>query len=104
LRPEQLRRMVIAYEPVWAIGTGQAAKPEYADKIINELRRWLKDEYSFDVAERVKFLYGGSVDAKNAGAYLRQPQIDGLLVGGASTKLPVFRKIVKTAGEIAQKS
>jgi len=103
MSPEAMKKLVIAYEPVWAIGTGQAASPEYANKVIGELRSWLKDEYSFDVAERVRFLYGGSVDGKNALSYLKQEQIDGLLIGTASTKIRVFSKIIKDAGKLSKK-
>ncbi|MBU0648129.1 triose-phosphate isomerase, partial [Patescibacteria group bacterium] len=93
---DELKKVVVAYEPVWAIGSGQAATPHYANKIMRQLRSWLHDEYGFDVAENVSMLYGGSVDSKNAKNFLDEEHIDGLLIGGASLKARTFVKIVKS--------
>lgn len=98
---EELEKVVIAYEPVWAIGGGNAADSGYVGRIIAGLRSWIKDEYDFDVAEKVKMLYGGSVSEKNAGEYLKKDQVDGLLVGGASLKAKSFAKIVAIADKIS---
>jgi triosephosphate isomerase len=102
LPAEEVKKVVIAYEPVWAIGNGMSADPVYANRIIMGLRNWLKDEYSFEVAEQVRFLYGGSVDAKNAKKYLQQMQVDGLLIGGTSLKAKSFLRIIAQAGKLAK--
>lgn len=88
---------VIAYEPVWAIGTGKAATAEQANTSIGFIRKVLGDIYSPDLAETVRIQYGGSVTAANAEALLGQPEIDGALVGGASLKGPDFVAICKAA-------
>lgn len=90
----EARKVAIAYEPVWAIGTGEAANPSYVNRIIRDLRAWIKDEFGFEVAESIKFLYGGSVDEKNSLDYLKQEHVDGLLIGGASLKADKFLQIV----------
>ncbi len=90
----EARKLAIAYEPVWAIGTGEAANANYVNRIIRDLRGWIKDEFGFEVAEAIKFLYGGSVNEKNARDYLQQEQVDGLLVGGASLQADKFLQIV----------
>jgi triosephosphate isomerase len=102
LSADEVKKVVIAYEPVWAIGNGMSADPVYANRIIMGLRNWLKDEYSFEVAEQVRFLYGGSVDAKNAKKYLQQMQVDGLLIGGTSLKAKSFLRIIAQAGKLAK--
>ena len=87
---EQIERVVIAYEPVWAIGTGKVATPEQAEEVHADLRRLLAERYNERVAGKVRILYGGSVKAGNAGELLAQPNIDGALVGGASLKVDEF--------------
>ena len=89
-------KVVIAYEPVWAIGTGKTASPEIAQETHTFIRSWMKDNVSADVASSTRIQYGGSVSAKNAADLIIQPDIDGFLVGGASLK-PDFLDIVKAA-------
>ena len=86
-------RLIIAYEPVWAIGTGVVATPEQAQDIHEKLRTWIKDNVSAEVAENVEILYGGSVNGKNCKDLGARPDIDGFLVGGASLK-PEFADII----------
>jgi len=86
-------RVVIAYEPVWAIGTGKTASPEQAQEVHKSLRQWLCENIGPNVAETVRIQYGGSVTAANCKELACQPDIDGFLVGGASLK-PEFVNIV----------
>ncbi len=86
-------RVVLAYEPVWAIGTGKTATPELAQAVHVALRKWLLENVSPEVSENLRILYGGSVTADNCRALAQCPDIDGSLVGGASLK-PDFVKIV----------
>lgn len=86
-------RVVIAYEPVWAIGTGKVASPEQAQEIHVALRKWLTDNVSADVAKSCRILYGGSVSAANCKELGGKPDIDGFLVGGAALK-PEFINII----------
>lgn len=86
-------RTVIAYEPVWAIGTGKTASPEQAQEVHAALRKWLVDNVSADVSKSVRILYGGSVTAGNCRELAGKPDIDGFLVGGASLK-PEFIQII----------
>ncbi len=95
--PEQIERTVIAYEPVWAIGTGKVASPQQAEEVHADLRSLLAKRYNEAVAAKVRILYGGSVKASNAGELLGQPNIDGALVGGASLKVDEFLGIAKGA-------
>jgi triosephosphate isomerase len=87
---EQIEKAVIAYEPVWAIGTGKVATPEQAEEVHADLRRLLAKRYNDQIAGRVRILYGGSVKASNAKALLAKPNVDGALVGGASLKADEF--------------
>ncbi|CAI4219182.1 unnamed protein product [Parascedosporium putredinis] len=86
-------QIVIAYEPIWAIGTGKVATTEQAQEVHAAIRAWLKKEVSDKVAEETRILYGGSVTEKNCGDLSKQPDIDGFLVGGASLK-PAFVDII----------
>jgi triosephosphate isomerase len=86
-------KVVLAYEPVWAIGTGVVATPEQAQEVHAGLRQWLTENVSSDVASKVRILYGGSVSPKNAGDLAKKEDIDGFLVGGASLKGPDFATI-----------
>jgi len=90
-----ISEIVVAYEPVWAIGTGKTASPEEAQAVHEVLRAQLKA--ATDQFERVKILYGGSMNAANAAALLAQPDIDGGLIGGASLKAPDFLTIIAAA-------
>ena len=93
----QIKGVVIAYEPVWAIGTGKVASPAQAEEVHADLRSLLAKRYNGAVAAEVRILYGGSVKASNAGELLGQPNIDGALVGGASLKVDEFLGIAKGA-------
>lgn len=90
-----ISEIVVAYEPVWAIGTGKTASPEEAQAVHAVLRAQLKA--ATDKAERIRILYGGSMNAANAASLLIQPDIDGGLIGGASLKAPDFLKIIAAA-------
>jgi triosephosphate isomerase len=94
LSAEQVCRIVIAYEPVWAIGTGKVATPEQAEEVHLNLRKIIGERYNSEVAETVRIQYGGSVKPDNAADLLAQPDIDGALVGGASLKKDQFMGIV----------
>jgi triosephosphate isomerase len=94
---QEIQRSVIAYEPVWAIGTGKVATPEQAEQVHADLRSLLVERYNERVAGSVRILYGGSVKPGNAGELLGQPNIDGALVGGASLKVDDFLGIAAGA-------
>ena len=95
LTDPQTSRIIIAYEPVWAIGTGRTATLELAEKVHFLIRSWLSDHSSVGVADQVRILYGGSVTPENAGQLIEQENIDGFLVGGASLDAQSFAKIVQ---------
>ena len=97
LTAEQLAKVVIAYEPVWAIGTGKTATPGQAQEVHADLRKLLANRYNPQVAEAMRLLYGGSVKADNAAELLKQPDIDGALVGGAALDAEGFSKIIAAA-------
>lgn len=86
-------KVVIAYEPVWAIGTGETATPEQAQEVHRQLRKWIRDNVSADVANSLRIIYGGSVNAKNCRELATKADVDGFLVGGASLK-PEFLEII----------
>lgn len=88
--------VVIAYEPVWAIGTGKVAIPAQAQEVHSELRKWLAANTSTEVAETMRIIYGGSVNGANCKELAGQPDVDGFLVGGASLKLE-FIDIINSA-------
>jgi len=94
---EQVRRVVIAYEPVWAIGTGRTAKAEDAEAVHAFIRGLLVELYDAGVAESIRIQYGGSVKPDNAEELFAQPNIDGGLIGGASLKVDSFSAIVEAA-------
>lgn len=94
-----LRRCVIAYEPIWAIGTGKTATSEQAEEVCREIRAIIRDMYGARAARGVSILYGGSMNAKNAAELLAQPDVDGGLIGGASLKPNDFATIIAATGE-----
>ncbi|MFQ5929394.1 MAG: triose-phosphate isomerase [Acidobacteriota bacterium] len=95
LTAPQASRVIIAYEPVWAIGTGKTATPELAQEVHCMIRKWLSNHYSEALAAQTRILYGGSVKPENARRLMAQEDIDGALVGGASLDPQSFAKIVK---------
>ncbi|HSY15845.1 MAG TPA: triose-phosphate isomerase, partial [Jatrophihabitantaceae bacterium] len=97
LSPEQASSIVIAYEPIWAIGTGKVATPEDAQEMCSALRAVLAELYSDELAGAVRLLYGGSVKGGNAAQMLVQPDVDGALVGGASLDGAEFAAICVAA-------
>jgi triosephosphate isomerase len=96
--PDDAAGLVIAYEPVWAIGTGKVATPEDAQEVCGAIRERLRELYDDAVADRVRILYGGSVNAKNVGELMAQRDVDGGLVGGASLDADGFAALCKNAG------
>jgi len=99
---EELERVVIAYEPVWAIGTGVSAVPHDVIEAVNAIRYQLKHLYGAKAAESVRVLYGGSVTADSALDYLVIPGVDGLLIGGASLDAKAFGSIVEKAFSVSK--
>ncbi|MQS07711.1 triose-phosphate isomerase [Streptomyces alkaliphilus] len=95
LPAEQAARLVIAYEPVWAIGTGEVATPENAQEVCGAIRARLAELYDSGVAEQVRIQYGGSVKGDNVAAIMAQPDVDGALIGGASLDADEFVRIVR---------
>ncbi len=92
--------LVIAYEPVWAIGTGKATTGEQANEIIGLIRRNMAKLYDKEATQSLRILYGGSVTAVNSGEFIKQPEIDGALVGGASLDANQFLSIVRQTAKI----
>jgi triosephosphate isomerase len=102
IQPEFASRVVIAYEPVWAIGTGRASTSENANSVISQfIRKQMAGLFGETIAQDVRVLYGGSVTADNANDFFSQSNIDGALVGGASLKLIEFLAIVNAAANRA---
>ncbi len=97
LDESQMRQTVIAYEPVWAIGTGKTASPEQAQEVHADLRKLVESQYNSETASLVRILYGGSVKPANAAELMGQADIDGALVGGASLKADSFLEIIAAA-------
>lgn len=97
LSDEQMARVVIAYEPVWAIGTGKVATPQQAQEVHLDLRKLLGSRYNTSLAQTVRIQYGGSVKPANAAELLSQPDVNGALVGGASLKADDFLGIASGA-------
>ncbi len=96
---DKVRKMVIAYEPIWAIGTGRTATAEQANEICELIRATIRKMYGARTARAVTIQYGGSMNAKNASELLAQPDVDGGLIGGASLKAPDFTAIVEAANQ-----
>lgn len=101
---EQMGQIVIAYEPVWAIGTGRTATPQQAEEVHVDLRKLLARRYNAQVADAVRIQYGGSVNAKNAADLLAQPNVDGALVGGACLKADDFLTIIRAGAQACKSS
>ena len=99
LLPDDIQRTVIAYEPVWAIGTGRTATPEQAEQMHSYIRRLLHEKYGEEGSSRTLILYGGSVKPENMSALMQKPNVDGALVGGASLKAESFAQIILNAIE-----
>lgn len=98
-----IKLVTIAYEPIWAIGTGLTATAEQANEVNSEIRNCIREKYGAYVARGITILYGGSMNAKNASELLMQPDVDGGLIGGASLKAEDFCKIIQAAEEINDK-
>ena len=96
---DKLRHVVIAYEPIWAIGTGKTATAEQAGEVCQAIRTVIRKLYGARVARSVTIQYGGSMNAKNAAELLAQPDVDGGLIGGASLKAPDFVEIINAANQ-----
>ena len=94
MEPEQVKSVVIAYEPIWAIGTGKTATAEDANATIGVIRGAIAEAFGQAVAEEVRIQYGGSMNPKNASELMAMPEIDGGLIGGASLKAEDFSKVV----------
>jgi triosephosphate isomerase len=95
LRPDDAAKIAIAYEPVWAIGTGRTAQPNDAQAVHAYIRKRMAETWSAETAARVRILYGGSVKPENIDGLMAMPDIDGALVGGASLEADSFERIVK---------
>lgn len=94
LSPKDWKKIVVAYEPIWAIGTGKVATPEQAEETHYHIRQWIEKNVSREVASEIRIIYGGSVKGSNSVDLIKCPNIDGFLVGGASL-LPEFVDIIK---------
>ena len=96
---DKIRKMIIAYEPIWAIGTGKTATPEQAEEVCEHIRAVIRKLYGAKVARAISILYGGSMNEKNAYDLLAQPDIDGGLIGGAALKPDQFVDIINAANQ-----
>jgi triosephosphate isomerase (TIM) len=94
LTTDDIERLVIAYEPVWAIGTGKTATPVQAGDVHAGIRRFLSDNYNHELARKLRLIYGGSVTPDNIEGLMEKPDINGVLVGGASLEVESFLKII----------
>ena len=94
------KQFIIAYEPIWAIGTGNTATPEMAEAVHSIIRNWLKDNYNEKISQTIPILYGGSVKPSNIKDLLQQPNIDGGLIGGASLEVESMREMIKISENI----
>ncbi len=95
LTEAQMEQTVVAYEPIWAIGTGKSSSPEHANEVCHFIRSGIAKLFSDETAEKVRIQYGGSVKPENIGAFMAQPDIDGALVGGASLEAASFLKLLE---------
>lgn len=92
-----MKRVVVAYEPIWAIGTGRTATPEQAEEVCAAIRAVLEEQFDGEVAQNCRVLYGGSMNEGNVESLLAQPDIDGGLIGGAALKADSFRQLIEAA-------
>lgn len=97
LKDDEVEKLVIAYEPIWAIGTGEAATAEAAEDVIRYIRSVVGAQFSPEVARKIRVQYGGSVKPENITEFMREPDIDGALVGGASLDAQTFAQIIKNS-------
>jgi triosephosphate isomerase len=102
LSAEQVEKVVVAYEPVWAIGTGKTATPDDAQEVCGAVRTRLTESYGAELAGKVRVLYGGSVKAANIAGIMAQPDVDGALIGGASLDADEFAQICRFPEHIAR--
>jgi triosephosphate isomerase len=102
LKNDQVKQTVIAYEPVWAIGTGKTATPADAQEVCGALRARLREKFGDEVADAVRIQYGGSVKAANIASIMAQPDVDGALIGGASLDAEEFASIVRFREHVAR--
>jgi len=100
VKSKDITNIIIAYEPIWAIGTSNSAEPSDAQIVISRIRDILKNNYSEKESEMIKILYGGSVNPQNIASFVLEKDIDGVLVGGASVKANEFVGIVKQVMKI----
>ena len=100
LDEERVQAVTIAYEPVWAIGTGRTATPDQAQQVHGMIRGLISELYNEDIASKMRIQYGGSAKPNNASELMSQPDVDGLLVGGASLKVEDFSAMVKTGARV----
>lgn len=96
LSEEDIQKCIIAYEPVWAIGTGKTASIEQVEEMHKSIRSWINESYSEKVSEKISILYGGSCNASNASKLFACPNVDGGLIGGASLQAETFLKIAQS--------
>lgn len=96
LPPGSISRLSLAYEPVWAIGTGEVATPEQAQEVHLFIRKWLAEKCNFEESTKIRILYGGSVKPDNSAQIMAQKDVDGLLVGGASLDPATFAGVIKS--------
>ncbi|HEY2809839.1 MAG TPA: triose-phosphate isomerase [Rhabdochlamydiaceae bacterium] len=94
LNAQAISEMIIAYEPIWAIGTGKSATPSMAQDVLHAIRRFIEQSCGQKVAKEICLLYGGSVNADNIASLMKEPDIDGVLVGGASLDAALFANII----------
>lgn len=102
ISPEDILKIVVAYEPVWAIGTGLTATPEQAQEVHKFIRDLLRELYQEEISSQIRIQYGGSVKPDNIAELISKPDVDGALVGGASLKADSFSQIVTKASEVVK--
>ena len=96
LSKELVRNIVIAYEPIWAIGTGVSDQPEESNLICSEIRKFLIELFDNEISETIRILYGGSITTENIDSFVKMPEVDGALIGGTSLNIESFLKIIES--------